>query len=96
MNSAHLDTRITRPTGTARSTATADEVAMAMLGVSIASDGIAHHEAAVLRLGCAAQDLGVSPVLIGVLVDDEAPTVARERAFASVVSRMVAASTTGF
>lgn len=65
-----------------------DAAELATFGELIARDGYADHEPAVLELACAAQGHGVSAVVIGVLADDRAPSVARDRALATVMSQL--------
>lgn len=61
------------------------------MGEVIARDGIAAAGVDVLLLAHDARDHGVDDVVIGVLVDEKAPAVVRERAFARVASGLVAA-----
>lgn len=60
------------------------------LGESINARGVAAVDVELLLLAHDARDLGVEPVLVDVMVDDEAPAVVRERAFGLVAARMAA------
>lgn len=60
------------------------------LGESISTRGIGAAAVDLLLLAHDARDLGVEPVLVAVMVDDDASGVVRERAFALVAARMAA------
>lgn len=60
------------------------------LGESINERGIAAADVELLLLAHDARDLGVEPVLVDVMIDDDAPAVVRERAFGLVAARMAA------
>jgi hypothetical protein len=51
------------------------------LAEAVARDGVEAHLGAVCSLAMTARDLGVADVLVGIVVDEAAPAVARERAF---------------
>lgn len=58
------------------------------LGYAIEADGITADPTSLALLAHAARDLGINEVLVGVMVDEQAPAVARVRAFARVSSRV--------
>lgn len=57
---------------------------LAALGWQLERDGMVGHEADVAEIAHLAADVGVSPVLVGVLADGREPEVARIRAFGLV------------
>ncbi|HAN72196.1 MAG TPA: hypothetical protein DCQ36_11510 [Actinobacteria bacterium] len=57
-------------------------------GEVIAREGIPAADVDLLLLAHDARDLGVEPILIDVMVDEDAPAVVRIRAFARVSSAM--------
>jgi len=59
------------------------------LGEVIARQGVGAANVDLLLLAHDARDAGVEPILIDVMIDEAAPAVVRERAFALVGSRMV-------
>lgn len=60
------------------------------LGYAIESNGITADPITLNLLANDARDLGVKEVLIDIMVDDSAPSVARVRAFARVSSTVAA------
>jgi hypothetical protein len=58
------------------------------LGESIDSRGVSSVDVDLLLLAHDARDLGIEPVLVDVMIDDDAPAVVRERAFSLVAARM--------
>lgn len=56
----------------------------------VLADGIDSDRMSLLLLGHDALEAGVSPVLIDVMTDEDAPEVARVRAFGRVSSRLFA------
>lgn len=61
------------------------------LGVALADQGVARHEAALAALAREALGAGVDPVLCAVLADRTAPEVVRFRAFGRVAAALTAA-----
>ena len=62
------------------------------MGEVIVTDGITAAGVDVLLLAHDARDHGVDDIVISVLVDENAPSVVRERAFARVAAGLVAAA----
>lgn len=60
------------------------------LSERVIADGIDSDRVSLLLLGHDALEAGVSPVLIDVMTDEDAPEVARVRAFGRVSSRLYA------
>ena len=60
------------------------------LGETINTRGIPAADVELLLLAHDARDLGVEPVIVDIMVDDDAPAVVRERAFGLVAARMAA------
>ncbi|MHB1066778.1 MAG: hypothetical protein ACYC2Z_05035 [Candidatus Nanopelagicales bacterium] len=73
-----MEVNMNTPTGTTTTGA------IKALGHAIESHGIQADPVSLLLLAHAARDLGVSDVLVGVMVDEDEPTVARLRAFGRV------------
>lgn len=61
---------------------------LSQLGDTITTRGVAAVDVELLLLAHDARDRGVEPVLVDVMVDLEAPSVVRERAFARVAARL--------
>ena len=59
-----------------------------LLAEDLASHGLVGHEAAVAAVSRAARSAGLSPVLVDVLADADAPEVARLRAFGMLTARL--------
>jgi hypothetical protein len=60
------------------------------LGESITMRGVTAANVELLLLAHDARDLGIEAVLVDVMIDEDAPVVVRERAFALVAARMAA------
>jgi len=69
--------------------------AVSRLTEQVASNGIDADRVELLMLAHDARDLGVSPVLIDVMVDEHAPVAARLRAYGRVSSRTCALAPLG-
>lgn len=64
--------------------AVATRARLATLTERIGRDGVTADPTSLLLVAHTARDLGISPVLVSVLVDDAEPDVVRERAFGRV------------
>jgi hypothetical protein len=75
------------PTTSSTRTTSLDDLAWA-----IAADGISAHLAAARGAAVCAQRAGLAPIAAAVVLDDGAPTIARERAFGLVAVALAAAA----
>ncbi|MFM8894055.1 MAG: hypothetical protein ACKOE2_01460 [Actinomycetales bacterium] len=82
-------------TGVVATPSTVSIAAVSRLTDRVASSGIDADRLQLLNLAHDARDLGVSSVLIDVMVDEQAPIVARLRAYGRVSARACALSPAG-